>query len=157
MVFEHAAPIFLPFLLYRVQHLPVDRLQALAAQQTAQKDNILLSPEMREKILLGRMKLTALARMEVLASVIRPGTCNTNNVCNAARLIFLSTLTKVDGFIDPLPKYRPHQYLCSQCATAVAADMDAGRAKVWDQLPRIFGLPTWEELRSQTFIEAAKP
>lgn len=39
--------------------------------------------------------------------------------------------------------------LCDGCAGVAEAAHVAGRQKVWDELPSVFGLPGWEELRTK--------
>lgn len=38
-------------------------------------------------------------------------------------------------------------WLCGECVSISRARHNEGRQNVWDQLPLIFGLPDWEELR----------
>lgn len=37
--------------------------------------------------------------------------------------------------------------LCGVCATPIDDDYYRGREKLWDNLPTLFGLPPWDELK----------
>jgi hypothetical protein len=56
----------------------------------------------------------------------------------------------------PLPKLRPLTWwndkmvsFCMFCSKKSSELHNAGRQRIWDELPSIYGLPEWEELRKQ--------
>ncbi|KAJ7500670.1 hypothetical protein B0H11DRAFT_2378680 [Mycena galericulata] len=72
-----------------------------------------------------------------------------------ARLTLLDAFTRIDtlnpvGFMHPRVWSDAVQValLCSVCVDAGKAEYAVSRQKVWGTLPRIFNLPSWEELKS---------
>jgi hypothetical protein len=60
------------------------------------------------------------------------------------------------GFWYPLPKFMPlvrwndkKVSFCKFCSKKSSDLHNAGRQGIWDELPSIYGLPEWEELRKQ--------
>lgn len=49
-------------------------------------------------------------------------------------------------FVEWQAKWQTHG-LCDECATTSRKSHDEGRLKIWNQLPSVFELPDWEELR----------
>ena len=139
---EHAAPIFLPFLLHSLHNLSIVSLgRLLAGAGTGEPHTYSISPRLERALLLGRSKLTVLARQEVYAYIFS----DKHTCCTLAPLLLLETIHKEeDGYIDP---FRPlvtkpgmKIELCKSCSDSFHSGRKSGQANVWAQLPQAFGL-----------------
>ncbi|KAK7018416.1 BTB domain-containing protein [Favolaschia claudopus] len=84
-----------------------------------------------------------------------PSTCTTIMKCPAARKASLSQLleTLSDSYISPLPPSEDLQNFedngaCSNCLADAKTKQHEAASKFWDELPQIFGLPPWKDLRA---------
>nr|GAT57913.1 predicted protein [Mycena chlorophos] len=84
--------------------------------------------------------------------------CLTPAECRESRMDAIREVTKRVHVVGYLPssalvkwaaKRFPH---CQRCAEDARVSAVAGRAKAWDDLPSMFGLPSWDELNASTEI-----
>lgn len=77
--------------------------------------------------------------------------CGSDKSCRASRQLILEAFTGHDR-LDPLGYVTQEGWstitLCAACRVAGQTEYDTARQTVWDQLPSIFNLPSWEELKS---------
>ena len=104
---------------------------------------VCLEPDLQRALINGRFALAKLAKLVVLPRVFDPSACYDD--CNRERLRYIAKHAKADGHLDPLAR-RTFKNFCPECKRALEEDAEAGRKKVWDQLPMVFGLPPWEDL-----------
>jgi hypothetical protein len=73
------------------------------------------------------------------------------NGCQIGRLAALEAASKISAvepfaFAHPIVWDRIRPVMCHVCQLAAETKQQAPRQKVWDSLPSIFGLPSWDEL-----------
>ncbi|KAJ7627231.1 hypothetical protein FB45DRAFT_58980 [Roridomyces roridus] len=91
-----------------------------------------------------------------------PG-CTNQDQCRSTRSLLLYALTKREilrpmGYfpsswwedIDP-------QELCGACCREGRIQYEEGRRRIWDRLPEMFALPSWEDLRAAREADLARP
>ncbi|KAJ7610472.1 hypothetical protein FB45DRAFT_875825 [Roridomyces roridus] len=80
--------------------------------------------------------------------------CSSPEQCRIrpARILSFSLARKR---ISPLAYFPPplwtellNQHFCPSCLTEARREYEDSRRRVWDQLPEIFGLPSWDELKA---------
>ncbi|TFK98021.1 hypothetical protein BDV98DRAFT_585142 [Pterulicium gracile] len=76
---------------------------------------------------------------------------NEHEYCEQAKLILLSTWTDAPPLRDV--EDLSDTNLCSLCLPRVDLGVEIGRSSVWDLLPAMFNLPSWEELKKQQAID----
>ncbi|KAF8216781.1 hypothetical protein K438DRAFT_2007554 [Mycena galopus ATCC 62051] len=79
------------------------------------------------------------------------GDCTNSAQCRTARETFYaeSLDTATISALDVLPNGVGHWCkMCSACTKHAKKVVSAGRNKLWDELPAIFGLPAWNELKN---------
>ncbi|KAJ6545744.1 hypothetical protein B0H19DRAFT_955336 [Mycena capillaripes] len=109
------------------------------------------SPEYRKKCILGYSKLQ-LADRRMLGYLAREeddGECDSTPDCDAERLRWISLDLDSDD-VDPLAQEDGNSWesfgVCATCLEAAKETYQAAREKLWDDLPSLFELGTWEEL-----------
>lgn len=105
-----------------------------------------LSPANLRAVLLGRAQLAVRAR-NVFPTVFtgRSG-CAMHGAMPELAVVLLAE----DGWIDPLRERdipRLAGTACRRCIRRMDVAYDEGRLAVWEALPEIFELPSWEKLR----------
>lgn len=148
---EHSAPIFVPFALYGLQCIDPASLSNVLDGVPARRGRFILSPRLQRAYLQGRLKLTALSRKEVYPSLFSRSQCRTSLTCDSLRLALIQSLQETDGYLDPLWPYSILDGFCVGCDFALKTEQSTGRRKVWKELPGVFELPSWEELRKEAF------
>lgn len=148
---EHSAAIFVPFALYGLQCIDPASLSKVLDGVPARRGHFILSPRLQRAYLQGRLKLTALSRKEVYPSLFSKSQCQTALACDSLRLSLIQSLQETDGYLDPLWPYSILDGFCLGCNFALTTEQSAGRRKVWKELPGVFELPSWEELRKEAF------
>lgn len=109
-------------------------------------------PEYRRRCILGHSHLQ-LAQRHALRYLKREEgegeECDDTATCDAERLRWISLDLGEDG-LDPLVDSNQTCWdafgTCSTCHEAAKTTYQAGRQKLWNNLPSIFNLGTWEEL-----------
>lgn len=122
----------------------------------------ILSPEYdtwsmsnRLAVIKGQQELHRLARENVFRSVYSDArnmtpSCSSPEACHRARRWIMTqvepgadngTILFVEYVTDTLPN------LCKSCMSAFWDEYSSERAKAWEELPQLFGLPSWAELR----------
>ncbi|KAJ7237023.1 hypothetical protein B0H12DRAFT_1190794 [Mycena haematopus] len=104
----------------------------------------------RENILIKQLQpgyTYAWARGCKLDGCTDPEKCDTSR--EAFRNLWVGSIqafyTESDhGFPDPDTVYQ----FCASCIEHITESMDAGRKKMWEDLPRMFGLPPWNKLKN---------
>lgn len=156
LALESAAPSFLPSLLHFMAGQKTDVLDLILSGGEDYTKTLILSPKVKHALLLAKQRLSTLGRKEVFAKMFEVGACEQAERCNALRLAFIIDFQGPDGYLDPLQLARAFgqdlpELFCSSCTGAIAQSIGEGRARVWEQLPRIFALPSWKELAKDTF------
>ena len=89
----------------------------------------------------------------------RPPGCSTAANCTAGRMKHLRKLqAKSLTMAGPRPLSKRflkgfEDDVCDCCYAASQASFVAARRALWDDLPSIFGLPSWQELRAATDVD----
>ncbi|KAF7370424.1 BTB domain-containing protein [Mycena sanguinolenta] len=75
--------------------------------------------------------------------------CTAPTQCSKAREVFVrECLDNSAIWTFPLTSSAPARCnLCAACKLRMIEAMEAGRIKMWAELPQIFGLPPWDELK----------
>jgi hypothetical protein len=88
-----------------------------------------------------------------------PSGCSTLAQCAIGRLKHLRKL-QARSFDTPGPRPLTKRFLkgfekdvCDCCYTTSHASFVAARRALWDDLPGIFGLPSWQQLRAATDVD----
>ncbi|KAJ7735555.1 hypothetical protein DFH07DRAFT_893470 [Mycena maculata] len=79
--------------------------------------------------------------------------CTSDGVCSVRSRSLLETFTKLErldplGFLDAGWSKALQDRFCPACNARSETEYKSARQAVWNQLPSIFSLPTWEELKS---------
>lgn len=145
---DKAAPSLLPYALLKLVRWTSDETAGpIIDGVQARGKHITLSPKLQRSLLQGKPALYQAAREAVLPRIFQAGGCFGD--CDLERLQFLTRHTKADGFLDPLAK-RTFKRFCSECRKNMETDAEEGRRHAWEQLPQMFGLPSWQELADAT-------
>ncbi|KAF7334941.1 Glutamine amidotransferase type-1 domain-containing protein [Mycena venus] len=139
---------FSPVVMYEVcTHVKLDDILSGAGKFTIENDIY------QRRCVLGYPRLE-LAQRHVLRYLTREeeqGECETTLKCDAERLRWVNMELKSDE-VDPLADSKVDWWDgwegCSTCLEAAKETYHAARQKLWDELPTIFKLGTWEELRA---------
>lgn len=141
IAFEVAAPSLLPYSLLRLQRVASDHLMYILDGVEGRGRRLYLTPTLQRAVLQGRPGCSRVSRTIVFPSLFRTSQC-VKAFCDSERLAYLGKICKPDGYLDPLQRRElGHVYLCNKCREVLETDYQAGRPKVWEQLPGIFGLP----------------
>jgi hypothetical protein len=96
------------------------------------------------------------AKMHTIASFLQPSDvpgCKTRDACNTGRLKGLFSNTD-DEYCDPLwDRFDWDSFahlVCADCLAASKSRHEKARAELWADLPRIFNLRDWSELKTST-------
>lgn len=101
-------------------------------------------------ILRGRARLMYINNL-LVCQPLRKLCENEHEYCEQAKLILLSTWTDAPPLRDV--EDLSDTNLCSLCLPRVDLGVEIGRSSVWDLLPAMFNLPSWEELKKQQAID----
>lgn len=145
-----SAPSLLPFLLLRLLRVAAaqeDFAFVIDGVEGRGGKRILLEPDVQRALINGRFALAKLAKVVVLPRIFEPANCYDD--CNRERLKYIAKHAKADGQLDPLAR-RTFKNFCVECKRVLEEEAEAGRKKVWEQLPLVFGLPPWEDLSRLT-------
>lgn len=145
-----AAPSLLPFLLLRLLRVAAaqeDFAFVIDGVEGRGEKRIFLEPDVQRALINGRFALAKLAKVTVLPRIFEPSNCYEE--CNRERIKYIAKHAKADGHLDPLAR-RTFKNFCPECRRVLEEDAEAGRKKVWEQLPLVFGLPSWEDLTKLT-------
>ncbi|KAJ7136316.1 hypothetical protein C8R43DRAFT_1238981 [Mycena crocata] len=117
----------------------------------------ILNSDYRMRCVVGMTRLTTAKRaaLKYLArdetNRCRPSRPQDVGACDVERLRWMSADLKAD-VADPLSDHRRNTWeysaLCSKCRAAAKASYADARRKLWEDLPSIFGLGSWDELLS---------
>ncbi|GJE90736.1 hypothetical protein PsYK624_068800 [Phanerochaete sordida] len=156
LALEHAAPSFLPSLLHFMAGQKIEVLELVLSGGNDYKKALVLSPKVKQALWLAKQRLSALARKEVFTKMFEVGACDQAERCNALRLAFIIDFQSPDGYLDPLQQPRAFgqnlpDLFCPSCIGEISRSFREGRARAWEELPRIFALPPWSDLESGTF------
>jgi hypothetical protein len=111
----------------------------------------------RERLLLAQRELLPGALLPM------PISCEARDKCNVARLLTLRDLADSEAVqqspshtfccarFDIMTAFR--NLACSFCKRTVDACVERVRLRIWEELPEIFGLPNWVELRISSEME----
>ena len=162
LALESTAPSFLPYLLHFLAGQKTEVLNLILSGDGDSGKSLIVSPRTRNALLVARQRLSALARKEVFAKIFEVGVCEQAGRCNGLRLAFIIDFQSPDGYLDPLQVARAFDQdlpdlFCPSCAAPMSQSINEGRARVWDQLPKIFDLPSWDELKKRTFGQLSAP
>ncbi|KAJ7610525.1 hypothetical protein FB45DRAFT_835476 [Roridomyces roridus] len=115
-----------------------------------------LSPSLQHTCLSARNSLIFAQGHDTFSCmrvVDQPG-CSSQASCRTNRVALLSVLTKRELLV-PLGYFPPYwwaetfpQMLCEACCREGRTQYNAGRQRIWDRLPALFGIPSWEDLRA---------
>ena len=143
---EANVPIVLPWAFYLCGHIPVDGIMTNTVMSWRDKALCLAG---KERLWEAQKTLTHEFLMHFKPSVGCTSGCQAH---------FSSGITWKDTEAlrqnpHPLEEYKdwgtfPFQ-LCSRCLTAMKARHKEGREKVWEMLPVIFELGTWDEINKE--------
>lgn len=149
---EHNLLLFLPWLLYRCFHM----------DHSGHTSLFLKSPDTLQPILclddiqvcsqaLG--KLCRLQASETFAWLDPSLTC-ADKQCDAMRRSIMQAAYYPVTTCAPFSPWDVglEAGLCAECAPKSRDSHNAGRQRVWEQLPSVFGLPDWEELRESSMV-----
>ncbi|KAJ7163063.1 hypothetical protein C8R46DRAFT_333753 [Mycena filopes] len=125
-------------------------------------ENVSLSTIDRLACLRGHSKLLELQRTTTLAWLDLQGAaphipsalCTRRvDCCNAVKQIFHDIFYPHPPEITVLDEWHENwdDVMCLYCENRAKRVFEAGRKTCWEQLPAIFGLPSWEELKSLDF------
>ncbi|KAJ7157728.1 hypothetical protein C8R46DRAFT_1225272 [Mycena filopes] len=114
-----------------------------------------LAPLDLRRCLLGRDKiLTAQIQPGYICGWYRTWAPNPNDCTDLARCTDTHK-RRLSGFLDrpqslrPLVKAAAPQGYCATCSEQIAELREAGRKRIWEELPIFFGLPAWSELTKE--------
>ncbi|KAJ7607729.1 hypothetical protein FB45DRAFT_806647 [Roridomyces roridus] len=141
----------MPAALYAVTCCTVqDIFDGIPADATG-NDPIQLTPALQRTCLVARTTLLIAQNHETFRFLraARGESCTAASACRRARSTILENFTK-QVKLAPLGYLVPERWgtipLCSACKKASLEMYDEARRTIWEQLPSIFGLPTWEEM-----------
>ena len=107
--------------------------------------------------LIARSVLETRARKYTMAFLMGPppnSVCTTRQACDSVRLRYLRTVEltnanygKVNPLLTGLRWDAFHREICAACYAAARHDYKREKEALWQDLPTIFGLGTWESLR----------
>ncbi|KAJ7610474.1 hypothetical protein FB45DRAFT_844591 [Roridomyces roridus] len=114
---------------------------------------VLLSPSLQRTCIIARTELLAAQVYHTLSFLymIPVPECTLQAQCRSTRdLLRGSFISKKP--IHPLMRLNSTESwdklnLCAACLKAATAELVAGRRRVWETLPEILGLPSWEQLK----------
>lgn len=111
-----------------------------------------LDPESQRACIIGRSELAVRQQRDIGASLATPlsGICGSPGVCNSVKRKCLQRLGK-RGLVCPLETFWISDSMagcCGTCASEWETIYSEARKKLWADLPGIFGLPDWDELRA---------
>ncbi|KIP08881.1 hypothetical protein PHLGIDRAFT_358088 [Phlebiopsis gigantea 11061_1 CR5-6] len=142
-----AAPHLLPFVLLQLIRTSDGDNDVIFGGVIHNNKCIMLKPHLQTSLMNGRSTLTRLARDIVYPSVFGHSCPEEGFFCDSLRIQVLSELYRWDGFLDPLRRQANiFAHFCGSCKNRIKADMFSGRAAVWSELPKAFGLSSWQEL-----------
>ncbi|PCH40111.1 hypothetical protein WOLCODRAFT_68391 [Wolfiporia cocos MD-104 SS10] len=159
---EVDAPVLIPSAVYFLSLYPLtDILRGdhpkLKIEHPSRPPNQLSPLDIQDYTLMYQHRIDAilgLVRTTCGARTVSPG-C-TGNVCMKA-FAKLSALLSRSWFVRTGPLHFMLQALdevdndgslCAQCRRAFKKDVTAARQKLWDGLPGVIGLPSWDDLES---------
>ncbi|KAJ7910539.1 hypothetical protein B0H13DRAFT_1714278 [Mycena leptocephala] len=139
-VIEVGAQWLLPCAYYGAATYPAEELLPFLAgkmEQPALKSIAAHAHLVRGAITIGR-------------AIIIDDACATRDLCDQARERALSKLLDVvaETWVDPFQMAYPTTGMCSKCLKLTKTKMHEAASAFWDELPGIFGLQPWEELRA---------
>ena len=114
-----------------------------------------LDPLNKRLVLRSRHQLCALARTITLRSLYFGGPIQSRctllscaTIRNAVAESFLKGRS-TDGFVSPLMKKGMFEKLtiCKGCSGEIHECIEKARVTVWEKIPEIYGLGSWEEIR----------
>ena len=151
-------PILLPAAMYSCAASPVELVQ----DGITLRDGSKIELDWRDKL------TCAVARTRLSDAILRrifkflldhhpPGCSNLAN-CAIGRLKHLRNLQARTLNKGPRPLVKKfltgfEKDVCNCCYTTSRASFVAARQALWDDLPGIFGLPSWQELRAATDVD----
>ncbi|KAF8885885.1 hypothetical protein CPB84DRAFT_1788044 [Gymnopilus junonius] len=138
---ETIVPKVLPWAFYLCTHIPVDEIMA---------NNVL---EWRDKALClaGKEHLWEMQKTlthTFLLDFKQSPTCTTGCQMRVPRNLKLNDIESIRDSPHPLQEYTDWKslMLCVKCQQAFEAQHKDGREKVWQMLPSIFHLGTWDDI-----------
>lgn len=149
---EHAAPIFLPFVLWRLQRL-TRSLDGISERDYMQDGRTVrpLTQTIIEGFAQARIALTKAGRRCTYAAVLKRNRfCTSPERCDNVRARYRLMHEDDRRYLDPLT-LRPYLSFCKQCEGSVDLDAELSRPVIWDQLTSMMKLPPWEDMRNFTF------
>ncbi|KZP19036.1 hypothetical protein FIBSPDRAFT_828608 [Athelia psychrophila] len=148
----------LPYLLYQCgkRHSASEILQGLARDDGSR---LLLSPEDQLACIASHRKLCEVQAKTTFdwaysqdITSLTSHKCLSSIQCDRARRQFLSTAQLYPvPVVRGLTRWRDtfSEELCATCAIKAKEQHNMGRAKFWEQLPVLLGLPPWSELKNE--------
>ena len=154
---EFAAPILIPYLLYRLAKRDPSEvmkiIQGIVVPGPGDSSRIIkLSPTLAHALLVGRMQVNQSAREKVFPSLYTLGVqCLGSPYCDNTKMVHIESLEERDGWADPFDLTPLSQQFCDLCLRDIEHERMTGRTKVWNVLPQLFTLPSWDDLETRTF------
>jgi hypothetical protein len=124
-----------------------------------------LGPGDRSSMLMGMSKLWSRTLLHVYGWFFQAAPdCPSPEYCLKKRINVLRDLenSTVQDTLCPSMSYpywydgllqHEDDYICKACESAADKCYDKGKLELWEELPSIFGLPSWEELRRESRLE----
>ncbi|GJE90684.1 BTB/POZ domain-containing protein [Phanerochaete sordida] len=142
-VLPGTAPQFLPYTLWKLIRAPETDWGFVFAGVEGRGGRVFLPPNLQRALVQGRIALSTASRTTVFPQLFAP--TPTNLHCDWQRLRLLPAIMKPDGYLDPIVE-QPLDGLCEKCREVLREEAKVGRAVVWNRLPDMFGLGSWDDL-----------
>jgi hypothetical protein len=151
-------PILLPAAMYGCVISPIEKI--LDGATLLDGSSLELDWRDKRSCIIARTRLSnALLTRTFKFLCYPPSDCSTLERCAIGRLKHLRRL-QIACFDMPGPHPLTQRFLkrfekdvCDCCYTVSHASFVAARPALWDDLPGIFGLPSWQELRAATDVD----
>ncbi|KAJ7610520.1 hypothetical protein FB45DRAFT_868439 [Roridomyces roridus] len=89
--------------------------------------------------------------------------CTKPDQCRSRRMRLLSIVTRKEAlaplgyFLSSWWEETSLEMLCNTCCREGRTQYEEGRQRIWDRLPEMFGLPSWEDLRAAREADVTRP